>query len=160
MVEDLSKVHRPASGLFPQPAPGAEDAWRLSPEQITFYHETGYLPGVRVLTDEQVEVLRAELNVFFQPGHPGQRAVVRVPHQRIGRSRSRCCFTPWARGESARAFTICCGIRRSRCRPASCWAARCASGTISCSASRRARRRRGLASGLFVLDADTSRWPI
>ena len=39
MVEDLSKVHRPASGLFPQPAPGAEDAWRLSPEQITFYRE-------------------------------------------------------------------------------------------------------------------------
>ncbi|MHB8861415.1 MAG: phytanoyl-CoA dioxygenase family protein [Pirellulaceae bacterium] len=71
MIQDLSNFHRPVSGLFPQLAEGAEDVWRLSPEQITFYEEQGYLPGVRVLTDEQVEALRDELNVFFQPGHVG-----------------------------------------------------------------------------------------
>lgn len=59
-VGDLFSVHRDAAAL------------RLSEEQVRFYEEQGYLAGLRVLSDEQVDALRAELVDFFQPGHVGQ----------------------------------------------------------------------------------------
>ena len=43
----------------------------MSDEQIAHYHEHGYLSGVRILNDAQVEALRNELAVLFQPDHPG-----------------------------------------------------------------------------------------
>jgi ectoine hydroxylase-related dioxygenase (phytanoyl-CoA dioxygenase family) len=72
MVPDLSQFHQPVSDLFPQPQTAA--AWRqyrLSDEQVRSFDEQGYLSGVRVLTDEQVEVLRSELTPLFDPNHPG-----------------------------------------------------------------------------------------
>ena len=38
---------------------------------MRFFHENGYLSGVRVLSDEQVEQLRGELKELFEPAHPG-----------------------------------------------------------------------------------------
>jgi hypothetical protein len=38
---------------------------------VRFFHENGYLSGVRVLSDEQVEQLRGELQELFDPAHPG-----------------------------------------------------------------------------------------
>jgi ectoine hydroxylase-related dioxygenase (phytanoyl-CoA dioxygenase family) len=38
---------------------------------VQFYQENGYLPGVRILNDEQVEALRTELSDFFSPDHDG-----------------------------------------------------------------------------------------
>jgi ectoine hydroxylase-related dioxygenase (phytanoyl-CoA dioxygenase family) len=35
--------------------------YELHPEQVEFFHEFGYLSGVRILSDEQVEALRQEL---------------------------------------------------------------------------------------------------
>lgn len=72
MVADLSERHELVGALFTLPA--AREAWRalrLSDDQVHFYEEHGYLPGVRMLNDEQVEALREELHEFFQPGHPG-----------------------------------------------------------------------------------------
>jgi len=37
---------------------------------MAFYNEHGYLAGIRMLTDEQVDVLRAELAELAQPSHP------------------------------------------------------------------------------------------
>lgn len=62
MIADLSTKHYPVTGLFNQPAmSGAGPRYRLSEAQTVFYEEQGFLAGVRLLTDEQVGVLRSEL---------------------------------------------------------------------------------------------------
>ncbi len=71
MIQDLSAVHRPVSDLFPSRSPGDEARFRLTPEQLQFFHENGYLAGVRILDEGQVDRLRGELDTLFDPGHPG-----------------------------------------------------------------------------------------
>jgi ectoine hydroxylase-related dioxygenase (phytanoyl-CoA dioxygenase family) len=72
MVEDFSTRQEPTGALFPWP-PSREqwEQYRLSDDQVAFYHEHGYLAGIRVLTDEQIERLRTELAEFFDPAHQG-----------------------------------------------------------------------------------------
>jgi ectoine hydroxylase-related dioxygenase (phytanoyl-CoA dioxygenase family) len=71
-MRDYSLDDRPVTSLFPQPATeSARTAHRLSDEQVRFYDENGYLAGVRVLTDDQVEALREELTALMDPAHPG-----------------------------------------------------------------------------------------
>jgi ectoine hydroxylase-related dioxygenase (phytanoyl-CoA dioxygenase family) len=65
MVRDLSEIHKPV-GALGQSAPVA-----LTPEQVAFFHEHGYLAGVRILNDAQIETLREELARLMDPGHPG-----------------------------------------------------------------------------------------
>ncbi len=68
-MTDLSTIHHPVGDLFD----GAEaDRYVLSDEQVAFFHENGYVAGVRVLTDEIVEALREELEEFFDPSHEGR----------------------------------------------------------------------------------------
>lgn len=69
---DLSRVHQPASQLFPRCSGDQAAGFRLSAEQIASFHEHGYLSGLDVLDAGQVEVLRTELEEFFKPGHEGQ----------------------------------------------------------------------------------------
>lgn len=72
MQHDLSVYHKPISELFSMPATRAAwEQYRLSEEQVRFFHENGYLAGVRILTDEQVERLRGELRDLMDPEHPG-----------------------------------------------------------------------------------------
>ena len=67
MAADLSLHHEPISPLFSPPAtPETWDRYKLTDEQVAFYHEQGYLSGIRVLSDEQVDALRTELNEFFK----------------------------------------------------------------------------------------------
>ena len=66
---DLSRLHEPAGTLFSKPS--ALEPLELSDEQVRSYHENGYVAGIRVLTDAQIEALRAELAGFLEPGHPG-----------------------------------------------------------------------------------------
>lgn len=66
---DLSRRHEPVGALFSKP--GALEPLELSDEQVRSYHDNGYVAGVRVLTDAQIEALRAELAGFLEPGHPG-----------------------------------------------------------------------------------------
>lgn len=73
MPTDLAPLHHLAGDLFP--LPHSRDEWqalRLSEEQVHHYKEHGYLSGVRVLSDRQVDALRAELAEFFHPGHTGE----------------------------------------------------------------------------------------
>src|SRR4051794_36786996 len=67
-VKDLSEIHEQISGLFPWPQSKDEwDQFRLSRDQVDFYNENGYLPGIRMLNKEQVEVLRNELFQLIVP---------------------------------------------------------------------------------------------
>jgi ectoine hydroxylase-related dioxygenase (phytanoyl-CoA dioxygenase family) len=69
---DLSLRHEPLTDWFPQPTDRAGwDRLRLSPEQLAFYETNGYVSGVRLLDDEQVERLREELTSLVDPNRPG-----------------------------------------------------------------------------------------
>ncbi len=74
MIEDLSSRHEPVSGLFELPKTPADwRAHRLAQDQVDFYRQNGYLPGVRLLSDAQVEALREELATLVDPSYPGNR---------------------------------------------------------------------------------------
>ena len=71
-IEDLSLYHHPLTRLFASsPAFADRERFRLSSEQVAFYHDQGYLAGVRLLDDEQIAALRAELALLTDPAHPG-----------------------------------------------------------------------------------------
>lgn len=74
MIKDLSSDHHPIGTLFI--APKNHDEWsryELSSEQIESYNSNGYLAGIKMLEDEQIEVLRAELDQLADPAHPGNQ---------------------------------------------------------------------------------------
>jgi ectoine hydroxylase-related dioxygenase (phytanoyl-CoA dioxygenase family) len=74
MIEDLSLRHGPVSDFITIPSTAEEwSQYRLSNEQVEFYHKYGYLKGLRVLSDGQVETLRKELNELMDPAHPGSQ---------------------------------------------------------------------------------------
>ncbi len=69
---DLAERHHPVSRLFPQPGSTGEwERYRITDDQVAFFHEQGYLKGIRVLNDEQIDVLRKELAEIADPNHPG-----------------------------------------------------------------------------------------
>src|SRR5688572_21106248 len=69
MIDDLSRYHWPISHLFPKAIDW--ERYRLTNDQISFYKENGYLAGIKMLTDEQLDVLRRELSELVDPAHPG-----------------------------------------------------------------------------------------
>lgn len=72
MTEDLSKYHHPIGNLFPTAATEEElKRFRLNEDQVAFYRENGYLAGVRLLNDEQIDALRDEVMALVDPDHPG-----------------------------------------------------------------------------------------
>ncbi len=72
MTEDLSKRHSFVGNLFTRPSLPAEWArYRLSDEQVEFYREHGYLAGLKMLSDEQLDALRKEVGELIDPKHPG-----------------------------------------------------------------------------------------
>ncbi|WP_254511105.1 phytanoyl-CoA dioxygenase family protein [Anatilimnocola floriformis] len=73
MPTDYSQIHELAGDLFTLPKSAGEwDRYRLTDEQVTFFREQGYLAGIRILTDEQIEKLRGELTQFFDSQHDGR----------------------------------------------------------------------------------------
>lgn len=72
MIEDLSNRRTAITDLFVTPNTSEEwQQYRLSNNQIEFFHTNGYLDGVRLLNEEQIEMLRAELAGLIDPNHPG-----------------------------------------------------------------------------------------
>jgi ectoine hydroxylase-related dioxygenase (phytanoyl-CoA dioxygenase family) len=72
VAQDLSHFSSPIGELLRLPRTAREwDAYRLSDEQVRFYREHGYLKGIRILDDRQIEILREELAGLFDPKHPG-----------------------------------------------------------------------------------------
>ncbi len=72
LPNDLSVYHQPTSDLFSPPT--AADEWqrfKLSDEQIEFFQRNGYLSGIRILDDKQVETLREQLDDLTNPTGEG-----------------------------------------------------------------------------------------
>lgn len=70
-MEDLSKYHRPITQLFRMPQTEEEwEPYKLTEDQISFFHEEGYLSGIKLLDDAQIEELREELDRLMDPDHP------------------------------------------------------------------------------------------
>jgi hypothetical protein len=69
---DLARIHGMAGNLFRRPAnPSAWEALRLTSEQVEHYAQHGFVAGVRVLDDAQVDALCAALERLADPKHPG-----------------------------------------------------------------------------------------
>jgi ectoine hydroxylase-related dioxygenase (phytanoyl-CoA dioxygenase family) len=73
MVVDLSTRHETVGTLLGKISDRDWRQFRLSDEQVALFHEQGFLAGVRLLSDEQVDILRAELAALVDPAHPGNR---------------------------------------------------------------------------------------
>ncbi len=72
IVVDLSLHDAPITSLFPRAdSPEARAQFALSPEQVEFFRREGYLAGIRILNDEQLEALRNQLTPLMDPAHPG-----------------------------------------------------------------------------------------
>jgi ectoine hydroxylase-related dioxygenase (phytanoyl-CoA dioxygenase family) len=62
MIQDFSELHAPTGALGPQPARKQDwQQYRLSADQVEAFHRDGFLAGVQVLDDHQIEALCAEL---------------------------------------------------------------------------------------------------
>ncbi|QDS87591.1 Phytanoyl-CoA dioxygenase (PhyH) [Rosistilla ulvae] len=73
MTTDYSSIHEPISDLFSRLAAAADrDQYRLTDAQVAHYHEFGFVAGVRLLNDSQIEHLRGELAELVQPDHDGR----------------------------------------------------------------------------------------
>src|SRR4051794_18642496 len=71
MTQDLSKFHEPLTNLFPPASVADANRYRLTPDQIDFFHANGYLAGIRLLNDDQIAILREELTRLIDPTHSG-----------------------------------------------------------------------------------------
>ena len=68
MINDLSTRHQLISDLFHWPKSQIDwDSLRLTDEQLSFYRENGYVAGLQLLTEEQVDALRREIDELTHP---------------------------------------------------------------------------------------------
>ena len=71
MSMDLSTAHAPIGQFLEQPEDREEwQKFRLSDEQIAWFNEQGYLAGVQVLNDRQIDSLCSELAGLMKKSHP------------------------------------------------------------------------------------------
>lgn len=68
MSRDFSEFPAPVGSRFSTPEADS-DSFRLTHEQVEHFHEFGYVSGVRILSSEQIELLREDLAGFFDPQH-------------------------------------------------------------------------------------------
>ena len=69
---DLSPIHKTLTSEFNQLNDSVGD-FRLTVEQIQFFHREGYLSGIRLLNEPQLDLLRNELTELMQANHAGNQ---------------------------------------------------------------------------------------
>jgi hypothetical protein len=70
--KDLSTVHEMITELFKWPTSiGEWEQYRLSQDQIDFFNENGFLAGVKMLDEKQIEFLQSEITELADIDHPG-----------------------------------------------------------------------------------------
>ena len=70
-AKDLSEVHELVTDLFRWPSSADEwEKFKLNDEQIDFFNQNGYLAGVKLLDDKQIDFLRNELSEIADVNHP------------------------------------------------------------------------------------------
>src|SRR6266702_428577 len=67
MFTDLSTHHQPVSNFLNRSAAIESGSFRLSNDQLEFFHVYCYLAGIRWLNDQQIDTLRAELTELIDP---------------------------------------------------------------------------------------------
>jgi len=73
-VKDLSEVHELVSDLFQWPSSKSDwEKYKLTDEQVSFFNENGYLAGVKMLDDAQINFLRKELSEIADTDHPAHK---------------------------------------------------------------------------------------
>jgi hypothetical protein len=71
-MKDLSLYNQPVTSMFRIPSsPHEWQQYALTDEQLDFYRNEGYVSGIKLLTDEQVDRLCEELTPLFDSSHPG-----------------------------------------------------------------------------------------
>jgi len=71
MMQDFSQLHTPTGALGSLPAHKQDwQQYRLSQNQVEMFHRDGFLAGVQVLDDHQVEALCTELAQLMESSHP------------------------------------------------------------------------------------------
>lgn len=71
-TKDLSQFHHLLSDFFKMPENEKEwDKYKLTDEQVNFFHEHGYLSGIKMLEEWQVDELCNQQAEIAEPGHPG-----------------------------------------------------------------------------------------
>jgi hypothetical protein len=72
MSKDLSEAHAPVGQFLEHPKDYEEwQKFRLTEEQIAGFHAQGYVAGMQVLDDRQVDILCSELAGLMKSSHPG-----------------------------------------------------------------------------------------
>ncbi len=91
-MEDLSFYHHPVGSLLKQNGTSATSLPAgLTSEQMAFFEENGYLAGVRLLSDTQVNQLREELERLVDPSSPGHELFYEF-HSNESTDRSKILF--------------------------------------------------------------------
>lgn len=71
-IFDLANTHHLISDMFEWPTTKEEwEEYRLTDEQVAHFHREGYLSGIKILNEPQIEILRDELEELLDPSHPG-----------------------------------------------------------------------------------------
>jgi len=74
MANDLSTIHQPITRLFESFfSPETWDQFRLSDDQVECFRRNGYVAGVRVLNDAQINEIRGELADVSSQDHEGRQ---------------------------------------------------------------------------------------
>jgi hypothetical protein len=74
MIQDFSQFHKPTGALGQLPAQKQDwQQYRLGEEQVEAFRRDGFLAGMQVLDDRQVDSLRAELAGLMEPSHPSHK---------------------------------------------------------------------------------------
>ncbi|PXX22367.1 phytanoyl-CoA dioxygenase family protein [Arenibacter sp. ARW7G5Y1] len=70
VIKDLADRHSPVSDMFQQPKTVEEwEQYKLSDEQLAHFHEFGYVSGIKLLEEWQVDLLNQELAEIMDPNH-------------------------------------------------------------------------------------------
>jgi hypothetical protein len=74
MMQDFSELHTPTGALGSLPAHKRDwQQYLLRQNQVEAFHRDGFLAGVQVLDDHQVEALYTELAGLMEPTHPSHK---------------------------------------------------------------------------------------
>lgn len=70
-ILDLAERHELVSTLFKWPASLEEwEQYKLSDDQVSHFHENGYVSGIKMLDEDQIKILCDELTEVMDPKHP------------------------------------------------------------------------------------------
>lgn len=77
---DLSEQHQLTSDFFQWPNSREEwEQYKLSNDQIEFFHENGYLSNIKMLDEWQVDQLNEDLAEIAKPEHPDNELMPGTP---------------------------------------------------------------------------------